>query len=361
MKKQIWLLSEHGDDARDNGYVLFKYICENHPEIAAIYVCDRRNKKDWDRVACCGRVIQKNSWLHKYYFKRADRIVTSHIGDSEPWPIAQYEKRENQKIVFLQHGVTNKNMSSVYGKWKRPADMVIATSRDESTWMQKTLGYNAEEIKIAGFPRFDLLNKRGKRVILLIPTWRSQLGYVSYSNRSKYQYGFMYSEYYKHYQSLITNEHLLELLDRYDMHLYFYPHYEMQPFLHLFQSNCRRIIMCDINKVSVHELLNETSIMITDFSSVVFDYGYVNKPIIHYHFDAKEVLTGILRDSYFSFEENGFGPIAFTEDEVIHNLEDYFTGTFDIDGKYRKRSESFFQYRDSNNCKRVFREIKGEE
>ena len=35
--KQCWLITERPTDARDNGYVLFKWLCQNHPEKNVIY------------------------------------------------------------------------------------------------------------------------------------------------------------------------------------------------------------------------------------------------------------------------------------------------------------------------------------
>lgn len=41
-KKKCWLISEIDFDARDNGYHLFKYINENHPEINSIYLISKK-------------------------------------------------------------------------------------------------------------------------------------------------------------------------------------------------------------------------------------------------------------------------------------------------------------------------------
>lgn len=38
--RDVWLISERGYDARDNGYHLFKYINLNHPEVNIYYVIE---------------------------------------------------------------------------------------------------------------------------------------------------------------------------------------------------------------------------------------------------------------------------------------------------------------------------------
>lgn len=39
--RKVYLVSERGTDARDNGYHFFKYLRRQHPEIEAYYVIDK--------------------------------------------------------------------------------------------------------------------------------------------------------------------------------------------------------------------------------------------------------------------------------------------------------------------------------
>ena len=48
-KEQLWLICERPTDARDNGYVLFKWIRENHPEKKILYAIKRKSK-DYNNV-----------------------------------------------------------------------------------------------------------------------------------------------------------------------------------------------------------------------------------------------------------------------------------------------------------------------
>ena len=38
--QDIWLISERGFDARDNGFVFYKYLRTKHPEINSYYIID---------------------------------------------------------------------------------------------------------------------------------------------------------------------------------------------------------------------------------------------------------------------------------------------------------------------------------
>ena len=54
--KKVWLVSERGYDARDNGYHMFKYLRKEHPEINAWYLITR-DSHDLDKVAELGNIV----------------------------------------------------------------------------------------------------------------------------------------------------------------------------------------------------------------------------------------------------------------------------------------------------------------
>ena len=45
--KDAWLICERGTEARDNGYWMFKYIREKHPEQKIYYIIDSKNQMDF--------------------------------------------------------------------------------------------------------------------------------------------------------------------------------------------------------------------------------------------------------------------------------------------------------------------------
>ena len=103
-------------------------------------------------------------------------------------------------------------------------------------------------------------------------------------------------------------------------------------------------------------LFNNGSLLITDYSSVAFDFSYLYKPILYYqysedyHFD--------LNDSYFNYETMGFGEVVKSEDELVDLIVDYMDNDCEIKDKYSKRIDEFFLYTDKNNCQRVYDKIK---
>ena len=81
--------------------------------------------------------------------------------------------------------------------------------------------------------------------------------------------------------------------------------------------------------------------MITDYSSVAFDFAYMRKPIIYYQFD-KEMFEAEYGGSYFDHERDGFGPVVSKKEECIECVSNWVEGKLDIDNVYKKRCESLF-------------------
>jgi len=113
-----------------------------------------------------------------------------------------------------------------------------------------------------------------------------------------------------------------------------------------------------INKnCNYEELLLKSSLLITDYSNIFFDFGYLGKPIIYTHFDYDYFGKNQYESIYFDYNKLGFGPICkdiqCTKKEIIFEFENNCT----LRKKYLKRIKKFFTYIDDNNSERSFQEI----
>ena len=103
--------------------------------------------------------------------------------------------------------------------------------------------------------------------------------------------------------------------------------------------------------ISYNEIFNHSSLMITDYSSVAFDFAYPKKPLIYYHSDNDYHFD--VDKSYFKYDTMGFGPVCKTHDalkaEIINSIEN----KCQMEEKYIKRVDGFFKYIDKNNSERV--------
>ena len=141
------------------------------------------------------------------------------------------------------------------------------------------------------------------------------------------------------------------------MELLFYPHASMQQYVDNFSSSNKRIVIADDRYYDVQSLLMESAVLITDYSSIYFDFAYMEKPLIYYQFDYKKYRCGQYQEGYFSYQDDGFGCVVFKEDELLKQLEDILAGGIKMNEIYRKRVRNFFAYHDTNNCLRTYNAI----
>ena len=365
--KELWLFSKHGNDVGDNAFAFLKYVKNNHPEIRCVFVVDKKYPEAYEAAKQVSEVVQFRSIKHKLLFLKADKITTSHVGDSEPW---DYEKviklREKypkwarkHKIIHLQHGVIDKNVSHIYSKKLRPVDLFISSTPAEKKYIEKTLGYEPEQVPCTGLARWDeLYGAKPERIILLIPRYRADVMVQLPENKKKLKYHFMCTQFYKKYQELLVDKKLAKMLEENDYKLIFYPHYEVQPLIDCFHTDCERIQILDRSNISLDELLKNSALMITDYSSVAFDFGYMRKPVIYYQFD-RDMFEAEYGGSYFDYERDGFGPVTYDKELFFETINNWFKGNTDFQEVYAAKYEDMFISIDNCNCRRIFKEVKG--
>jgi len=102
-----------------------------------------------------------------------------------------------------------------------------------------------------------------------------------------------------------------------------------------------------------NSLLNSCDLMITDYSSVAFDFAYLDKPILYYQ-PNDDIPHEI---GYFKIDEIGFGDVIYELDELIEKIEENIKNDCKNKSKYTHRINEFFKYHDKNNCRRIYEDI----
>ena len=91
--------------------------------------------------------------------------------------------------------------------------------------------------------------------------------------------------------------------------------------------------------------------MVTDYSGVQFDFAYMRKPVVYFH---PPTLPPHFSDGGFSYEEQGFGEICQSVDELAEELCNYLESGCALKEAYRVREDAFFAFGDHENCRRIF-------
>jgi CDP-glycerol glycerophosphotransferase (TagB/SpsB family) len=282
----------------------------------------------------------------------ADMLISTHVQPAAPDLMAYYHLRQcgihpRGKQVFLQHGIIKDDLAGLrYPRMK--VDFFASGAKLEYDYLTSEYGHPEGVIQYTGLCRFDNLirGNNPSSEILVMPTWRG----------SNYPQGdrFYETAFYRQFQSILDNPSLLRLLEERDLKLIFYPHIELQKELDKFKSPSERIVLASWWDYDVQTLLMRCSLLITDYSSVFFDVGYMEKPVIYYQFDVEDFLKYHYQKGYFSYEEHGFGPVVKTEEELINAVFECAGNDFRMQGKYRDRLEAFYPVRDEQNCERTY-------
>lgn len=348
--RDIWLVGERPYKAQDTGFRFFQYMRTQHPERNVYYVIEKdspelRNVKD------LGNILYFRSKEHIWHCIMARRVIGSHHPDYlYPLRTERFKKIVKAKKVFLQHGVMGtKNMVRNYGVSAQSfdTDLFIVSSDYEKSYIVQDFGYDPKEVVVTGLSRFDSLLKNDvavKRQLLIIPTWRD---WITTDEK------FLESEYFERYRELVFHPSLHEFATKYNFEVVFCLHPNMQRFTPYFKDAPVKIV--SQGEIDVQYLLKESSMMITDYSSVAFDMSFLHKPIIYYQFDRNRFIGKF--PSHLDLDNDLPGDIVDNIDEVLECVENYARNDFAMKPEYQKRAAKFLKYHDTNACKRIYEKI----
>ena len=354
IKRDIWLVSERKEQARDNGYCFYKYLRISHPEQKVYYLIDKR-AKDYKKVESLGNAIQFDSWRHYLFFCVSKIHISAHVGGCCPTnsPICRYLKPILKfKDIFLPHGVSYGVSEFCLAKYAK-IDLFITSGRSEYENVLANYGYTKDQVVYTGFPRLDGWHNIhiNPKQIVLMPTWRLYLA----QNQDTV---FTDTTYYRAYRELINSVELAAFLREHKLKLVFYLHHEMRKYVDVFHTDSPDIeVVYRDETYDIQELLKESALLITDYSSVHFDFAYMGKPVLYYQFDREEFWQKQYTQSSFDASRDGFGPVAFVMEELIENLRQAYDSGFRLTGEYERRMMAFYELRDEHNCDRVYDEI----
>ncbi len=361
-RKHMWLICEDRKEARDNGYWLYKYICEKQPQTDVVYAIDTHSS-DREKVIRLGReVIPFGGYKHWAYYMAAEKNISSQK-DGKPnaavcYLLEVYGIWKNKRI-FLQHGVIMNDLEFLHYQNTKMRLFVCGAKR-EYEYVKETFGYPQGYVQYLGSARFDGLHdiKVKERQILVMPTWREWIATPSRkSGKLDNMQSFTTTEYYRAWQDLLADQEIGELLKKNDLHLIFYPHRNMQKFIEYFSVGDSNITIADWRHYDVQTLLKESAFLITDYSSINMDFAYMRKPLLYYQFDYEKFRAGQYQKGYFDYHDDGFGPVCRTLEEVRESLKHFIGQGLRPDEEYYERSSRFFELCDKQNCKRIYEAI----
>lgn len=360
-RRKTWLLFEAlSSTAQDNAYVFFKWLLENNRTENVPYYIIRRDSPQFDKLSSFPEnVIEYGSFRHLFEVLACRALISSQGREHAYYLHAKsslYKRALLKKpLVFLQHGVTAFKRSPFQKFPRKPgtADLIIAVSEEEKRIMIEHWHYDPLEIAVTGFPRFDVLEDlsrdQPRPLVLVMPTWRGWLPDLDDD-------AFRQTSFYRSYQGLLDSPELHRWLDENDAELAFLGHVRIAGQSGIFHTRHPRVRLVEFGAEPVNVLLMKAALLVTDYSSVAWDFAYMGKQVHFFRFDLPKYLA--VHGSYVDLEKPDFGVVHKDLGQLITTLRstDLIEDPDTVEARRAAMSRAF-AYSDKNNSERVYQTI----
>ncbi|MFC0559244.1 CDP-glycerol glycerophosphotransferase family protein [Halalkalibacter alkalisediminis] len=231
-------------------------------------------------------------------------------------------------------------------------DYLISPNEYSTEIFKRAFHFNKDMI-VSGYPRNDVLITQNsnhvmadlkqklklptdKKILLYAPTWRDN----EYHGPGKYKINLQLD--FKKMQEQLGSDYILLLR----LHSFVSDQVDLSGF---------EGFVYDFSKyLDINDLFLVSDVLITDYSSVFFDYANLKRPMIFFTYDI-EAYRNQLRGFYFDFETNAPGPIVLSTDEVITEIKK--SETHDLAETYHEFHQKFCYLEDGNAARRVAEKI----
>ena len=349
----ILVQSYAGDNFSGNPYYMLKelYNKKEYGKFNFFVGIKSKNFKKAKKFLCAQGL--KNVKLVKINSRKYARILSKakYLINNVAFP-NYFIKKEGQVYINTWHGTPLKglgksikdapNESGNYTRNFLMTDYFIMPNNYTYEIMKRDYMINnlyKGEYIISGYPRNSVfydnkqrnkirrkLKLEGKKVIVYMPTWRRAVNG-------------------KHEKQIETIESLLNSINEAlseDEILYVKLHNLVNDFIDLKKYD--RVKMFP-KEYETYEFLNIADCLITDYSSVMYDFANTDKKIILYAYDEEEYMNG--RSVYSSIHEMPFN-ITRTEQEVINEIKDLSTNN-----SYREFKQKYCSGDSIDLCSRI--------
>lgn len=355
--KDLWIICDSENEARDNGYWMFKYVRENHANQECVFAI-HRNSFDYSKVEKIGKAVEYGSLMHWImYLASTKKISSQKAGNPNAalfYFLEVYGLLKDTRI-FLQHGVIKDDLKWLYynvTKMKR----FICGAYPEYEYIVKTFGYPEGYVNYTGLARYDGLHDyKTERIVLIMPTWREWIADEDY-RLMEYEgtTNIPDTNYFRNWNAFLNDNRIAEIAKMNHVKFVFFPHRNMQKYMEYFPKNNEYLTVMSGKDIDIQVLLKKSALMITDYSSVYFDFLYMKKPVIFYQFDYEVFRKGQYGEGYFDYHNNPFGKSFENSDSVFNEIESIIKNDFKVSSEFLEAHNHYFPKYDTNNCKRIF-------
>lgn len=363
-RKKIWITMDKLFKAGDNGEYFYRYVMAQKPKDVQIYYIVNADSPDYERLKKEYRTVVKfNSLHHKLLALHTDLMLATHVDtmtcNGYYHDLQKYFRDlYNARVVCLAHGLTIQKIAQYQSRTFDNTVLYFFASKYEVSNVSHEIYdyYDRSMLKLTGHARYDGLVNNDQKIILITPTWRRGITTGTAKKGASYSHSdsFKNSEYYRIYNGLISDPVFIESARKNGYRIVYLLHPAMSSQIEDFEVCDGVEIVAATSDISYEKILTESSLMVTDYSGVQFDFAYMKKPLVYYHPDT---LPPQYESSGLVYETMGFGPICRNHETIVRTLCDYMDRQCIMEDEYKRRVKDFFQYSDHNNCARIYEEV----
>jgi teichoic acid glycerol-phosphate transferase len=329
-----WVFGDRSNNFSDNTKYLFIYLKENEPEIDAAWITDNsalisylksNHFKVYRRYSFRGIFFCLTA---KYYFynhhlddinfwvSRGSVAVNLWHGtplkviefDIQEGPLARIYHEKSGMFYYFNH-IFNPHM------YARP-DYCVAPTKEIADIFSGAFRMNRDNIILSGYPRNDILNVPAHDLIRHVNKYENRELSLLIEKLKDYEKVFIYMPTWRDCGNSLMEKSLLDLerindrlVEKNRLLLI-----KLHPKTVVDVNDKHSNVVIIKNNVDMYPLLPFTDCLITDYSSIYFDYMDLNKKIVFYCYDLKDY-TDNNRRLYFDYNE-------VTPGEKIYDMED---------------------------------------
>lgn len=278
-----------------------------------------RGTTEWWRVRHSARWVVTNEWLRGSFVKQPFQTVL------QTWHGSMY------KQIGLDRGGRGKAHLQVVRQELDKWDLFVSQAAETTPIIRRAYGLGEQVIE-TGYPRNDELYETDEATVAAL---RQRLGIEP--DVKVVMYAPTWRESVQEDVELLDLTELGEVLG--------------EGFMLLRRGHVRTLggtyaaeadNVLDVSTYpQINDLLRVADVLVTDYSSMMFDFSVTGRPMVFYTPDIDQYNDPKVRGSYFDLEERAPGPVTREVDEVVRLLRDVDAWAGDYAERYRAWQERY--------------------
>lgn len=333
--KLVVFISFHGRGYNDNPKAIYEAMIKDETFQDYQFIWFIKNHKKKNITIPKGKIVEYNTIKYFYYMSKAKYWIINckmpiymikknnqiylQTWHGTPLKHLGHDIEVPEGTTFYRSGMSYDEMTNTYDVDVARYNYMISPNKFCTEVFQSAFQINRERLIETGYPRNDFITNAtneeiiniknrlniplNKKIVLYAPTWRDN-SYVASG------YTFELKADFKKWKEILGDEYVLIFKPHYLIVNHFKNDDSLNDFLYSIDADAE-----------INELYVISDILVTDYSSVFFDYAVLNRPIYFYMYDLEEY-SDALRGFYLDIYTDLPGHIYEDETKMLQDIKE---------------------------------------